>query len=252
MLMTKFNDLLQKKSHSFVSDAQFDLTYKNCRLQIRFDHKEIIREVAYEAPREWVLWMAALADHLQDKKMQSVGLLPLSSWMNFCEGDLAWQEYIQDELGDIDHPVFELWRGIWSQFQGRDHFKLKAQDFLVCRCFGVSLYELQHEKETNAAMGCRSCFSLVQKIKGFKVKRDLKLIKNRSKADWILLIDQRLKSSPEFEKYQFEILSMRDLQLVLKINQKLTQDEEVEVTLKIQDFLRLGVDPDLSVFLAFN
>ena len=250
--MTKFNDLLQKKSHSFSSDAQFDLTYKDCRLQVRFDHKEVIREVAFSSPVRWQLWMAALADHLVGKKMESIGVLPVSAWMNFCEGDLAWQEFIQDELGLIDHPIFELWRGIWSQFRGLDHFKLKPQEFLVCRCFGVTLKELQYEPETKAAMGCRSCFPLVQKIKGFKVKRDQRLIKDRSKADWILLIDQKLQSFSDYKKFEFELISMKDLQVVLKINKKLNHDEEVELTLKVQDFLRLGVDPDLSVFLAFG
>jgi hypothetical protein len=250
--MTKFNDLLQKKSHPFVNDAQFDLIYKDCRLQIRFDHKEVIREIAYSAPAKWQVWMAALADHLEGKKMESIGGLPLSAWMNFCEKDLAWQEYIQDELGLIDHPVFELWRGIWSQFRGRDHFKLKSQEFLVCRCFGVTLKELQHETETKAAMGCRSCFPLVQKIKGFKVKRDQRLIKERTKADWILLIDQKLKAFPEYEAYGFELMSMKDLQVVFKINKKLNHDQEVKLTLEVQDFLRLALDPDLSVFLTFS
>lgn len=249
--MTKFKDLIQKKSLPFVSDTQFDLTYRDCRLQIRFDHKEIIREVAYEAPAQWRPWMAALADYLQDKKMESIGILTLSEWMSFCDSDLAWQEYIHDELGYLDHPVQELWRGIWDQFKGRDHFKLKNEEFLVCRCFGVTLKELQNEVETKAAMGCRSCFSMVQKIKGFRVKTDPRLIKNRSKADWILLIDQKLKSFPEYNDYGFEVTQMTNLQVVLKTNTKLNQEAEGELTLKLQGFLRSGVDPDLSVFLTF-
>lgn len=248
--MIKFNDLLNQKSPPFYSDAQFDLTYQNCRLQVRFDHKEVIREVAYSGTGNWTIWLAALAHHLQDKKIESIGILPMEEWLKFCDGDLAWQEFIQDELGHIDHPVFELWRGIWSQFRGLDHFKLRPEEFLVCRCFGVTLKELQHEKETNAAMGCRSCFGMVQKIKGFKVKRDQRLIKDRSKMDWILIIDQKLKSFPAYHEYQFELTSMKDLQVVLKMNKKLGHDQEVDLTLQIQDFLRAAVDPDLSVFLV--
>ncbi len=250
--MIKFNDLLHHQSLGFVSSAQYDLSYQGCRLQIRFDHKEVIREVAYSAPAQWKPWLSALAIHLQDKKMESIGTLPSSEWMHFCDGDLAWQEFIHDELELLDHPVFELWRAVWAQFKSLTHFKLQNNEFLVCRCFGVTLKELQEESETKAGMGCRSCFPLIQKIKGFKVKRDLRLIKDRSKADWILLIDQKLKSFPEMEKYQFEILSMRDLQVVLKHHQKLSHDEEVNLTLKIQDFLRLAVDPDLAVFLSFE
>lgn len=252
MLMIKFNDLLLHRSHPFVSSAQYDLTYGGCRLQIRFDHKEVIREVAYSGTDQWRPWLAALAIHLQDKKMESVGPLPAEEWMQLCSGDLSWQEYIHDELGLLNHPPFELWRGIWSQFKGLTHFKLQNNEFLVCRCFGVTLKELQEEVETKAGLGCRSCFPLIQKIKGFKVKRDQRLIKDRSKADWILLIDQKIKGFPLYSDYRFEILSMRDLQVVFKYQQKLNHDQEVELTLKLQDFLRLAVDPDLSVFLSFE
>lgn len=139
----------------------------------------------------------------------------------------------------------------------------KSSETLICRCFSVRENEiLDYVRSTDnptfeglgkvskAATGCRSCVPQITKLLSFNSPKSLaRFYKQKSRADWLLEIDDRLKRFPEAQEWEMEIKNFQGTQVTITFNKKVSQTEEEVVSARLQDFLADALDPELGFFL---
>jgi hypothetical protein len=76
--------------------------------------------------------------------------------------------------------------------------------------------------------------------------------KEKPRAHWLLEIDYMLSCFPEAADWKMEIESFQGTQVSILFDKKVSQAEEENVSIQLQDFLAAALDSDLSFFLIRN
>lgn len=261
--MTNFKDLLLHGTHHrALPFPSVSLRFESIdqELQIRFDASDVIVEASYLGRLD--PWLGSLCELLPGLTLTQALNLKLSDWEKKYIDDPEFWDFRSELEGLIFVPALELLRGTLDLYRGRDYLYLEP-DHLVCRCFGVRekdvLAFLRGEsspdleklaEQTKAGMGCRSCVPQLSRwLAIHDPEKEVRTFKGRSRAQWLLIIDDLLDSHPLKESWGFAVESMKGNQVIINYDRDVSQREEENVGGKLQGFLASGTDPELAFFL---
>lgn len=251
LMMTSFKEILSNRSfnHELKVPTVSVSSENGHTLYLKLDKKEVIEEASFLGPFDpWLAGLCALVTGRNLHYLHQLGPGDLESYFKsdqtFCD---LWSER-EEELWFL--PV-EMLRAALDRFEGREHLYLPTSA-LVCRCFGVREDQILKGIKIKAGMGCRSCLPQIEELKKRKDKRKSskrRYYKQMSYADWLILTDEKLNTFPEKEEWGMEVGSFKGQSIVISYTRKVSQKEEEQMALKLQDFLGPLVDSDLSFFL---
>lgn len=261
--MKNFKELFANKAYNselLNASVQVSLPVSGHTLFLRFNSKDIIMEARYTGPTD--PWLSSLCYLLIDKSLHDASLLDLSAWdLHFSNDQTFWD--LKAEISqDIFIPALELLRAALNIFRGREYLYQESSP-LLCRCFGVRESDLASfiKKEesptlahfcekTKAGMGCRTCLPEITKRLDQQIPQSIKRIyKDKTHAEWMLLIDEALNKFPLKKDWSMEITGLKNNQVMISFDKDVSQKEKEEVNRKLQGFLAGAVDSDLSFFL---
>jgi bacterioferritin-associated ferredoxin len=139
----------------------------------------------------------------------------------------------------------------------------KEEEILVCKCFKVTKNKIQSMIEKNptlslldlktkskAGTGCGSCAPQVKEIYDhFQTKIPKRLFKNKSHADWVLIIEKEVNflwTQPLFGIYpKPQIIQFHQGTIRFSI-EKLSGDQEWELSQKLLNQFKMDLDEDLN------
>lgn len=223
------------------------------KLSLRFDKKENLLEARYQGAEN--VWFTALCYLIEGKNFLELKKITTSSLFESFKNDQDFLECFEDIQSKVMHPSFELLHLALDTYKGnlrnyKDHSKV------VCRCSGATeedIVAVIHEStslnelslKSKAGLGCRSCIKQLEK---YFARQKTRRFKEKTNATWIEEIQNHLAL---FHLSGLEIKSFSNGILTLQLAGKLSQREEEDLTLKLQDHFE-ALDPDLSVLLAFS
>jgi bacterioferritin-associated ferredoxin len=260
--MTSFKELFQANTFkSPLADASVTVS-STCghQLFLRINSRDIIINATYTGPVD--PWFASLCYLLINQNIDQALSMNLSRWDQAFQADQFYWDLKQEHQDDIFFPALELLKVALDVYQGKEHLYLPASP-LVCRCFGVResdvLHQLQSDPKltltalaakTKAGMGCRSCVPQLQRwLEGADARPVSRYYKQKSRADWILEIDEALKDFPDALPWQMQVESFSAQQVIISYEQDISQARLEEVSGKLQRYLASVVDSDLGFFL---
>lgn len=258
--MTKFKELLKGDSHLQRMEspsASASTPSTGHTLYLRFGPKEVIDSASYHGPKN--IWLASLCELLIGKTLFQATQLQRKDWELAFEQDLSFWDLWSQETDKIFFLPLELLKAALDRYQGREWGYQEASP-LVCRCFGVReediIQYLNTEAnptpeglgvKTKASMGCRSCLPQIERwFKGTATKK--RFYKERSYADWLILIDEKLCQFPEARPWDMEVESFKGNMVIISHQFEASQRQVEEVGQRLQDFLG-SLDPDLGFLL---
>jgi hypothetical protein len=249
--MIRFNQLFSNKAFNEpIENPTVSIsTLDGHHLHLCINKSEVITKASFEGSFD--IWLSSLCLILGGKTCNEVRFFIKDEWKkHFGTDQLFW-----DLFSEVQHDVFfkplEMLKAALDKYQGREHLYLDSSP-LICRCFGLRESDILNEKVTKAGSGCRSCLPQIEKLKTEltnKEKINKRYFKELSYADWLLIIDAKLKSFPDQLDWQMNVASFKGKVVIIEYEKSVTQREEEEMSIKLQDFLSLEVDSDLSFFL---
>ena len=223
------------------------------KLSLRFDKKENLLEARYQGEEN--VWFTSLCYFIEGRNFLDLKKINKNSLREVFGSDQDFLECFEDLNSKIMHPSFELLHLALDTYKGqlrtyKDHSKV------VCRCSGATeedIVAVIHEStslnelslKSKAGLGCRSCIKQLEK---YFARQKNRRFKDKTNATWIEELQNHLALFPESG---IEIQSFHNGLVTLSYPKKLSQREEEELTLKLQDHFE-GFDSDLSVLLAFS
>lgn len=259
--MIKFKDLLaDQKFNREVEFPSVEVKSQTHILYLKFDSKDVVLDAGYAGGTS--PWMASLCYISIGKTLSELSSLTWEIWDELFKDDQMYWDLKQEEETKFLQKHFEVLRAALDVFRGREYLYQESSP-LICRCFGIResdiLEHLQKEKTptletlagvSKAGMGCRSCVPQLKRwLVLHEAKKQSRFYKNKSVADWLVEIDYMLSCFPESEDWKMEVKSMKNQQVVISYDKKVTQKEEEKVTKELQDFLRASLDDGLAFFL---
>lgn len=260
--MIKFKDLLltnsfHKKLEAPSASAQSSSSLR--RLDLRFDSKDVIFTTGYSGKPD--IWYEALCQCLVGMRFTEAQDF---SWKNFDEtygDDAFYWERKSEALDHIFFESFELLRTALDVYRGREYIYGESSP-LICRCFGVREADVMSflkgqeivtleklAQETKASMGCRSCLPQLKKLLNVPLESEKRLVAGKSKADWILCIDEALRIFPFTEEWQLRLEEFSRNSVIITYDLQVTQKELETVGRKLQGFLGSETTPEFVFFL---
>ena len=229
-------------------------------LFLKFDSKDILTSASYTGPVD--TWLGSLCSLILGKSLFEMTHLSIQDWDKAYALDQTFWDLKLEIEEDFYFAPLELLRSALDIYRGREYL-YKEPEALICRCFGVRENDiLDYIRSTNgptleglatvsrAGMGCRSCVPQLTKLLSMNLpKSQVRFYKEKSRADWLLEIDDRLRRFPEAQEWEMEVESFQGTQVSITFKKKVSQAEEEVVSAKLQDFLGDGLDPELSFFL---
>jgi len=209
-------------------------------LHLKIDKAELVSEVSFEGAND---------SQFQDLCAKIVGktvdqilkddFYKLVPEIQYGPGDYIWSKSL------------ELLRATLFRYLGKA-FLYESLDPVVCHCFGIKRSELLTKRETRAGKGCRSCIPYLTdgNTTSLPSKSNSRYFKNISFADWLLLTDEKIKKFPMANDWGVHISGMNSYSITIHYTKEVSQKEEEQMNVLIQDFLRAEVDSDLSFFLS--
>jgi hypothetical protein len=164
-------------------------------------------------------------------------------------------QLLSEKLNTLENTIwmksYELLRAALYRYLGKA-FLYESLDPVVCHCFGIKRSELLLNQETRAGKGCRSCLPYLAASDGTSQlsKENRRYFKNISFADWLLLADEKIKKFPMATDWGLNLSGMNSYSITIDYTKAVSQKEEEQMNILIQDFLRAEVDSDLSFFLS--
>lgn len=260
--MIKFKDLLLTASSNHALEApSVGLSHRESgrRLELRFDSKDVLRGAGYTGAPD--LWLEALLACLTGLTFAEAQKFSWESFdRTFGEDPFYWEEKAEAQEKVFFWPL-ELLRATLDLYRGRETLYGEFSP-LICRCFGVRETDvleflrkdevLTLEKlaqETKASMGCRSCLPQLKKLLNVPKDPEKRLIAGRSKADWILRVDEALSLFPFTEEWKLQVEEFNRNTVIISFEKAVTQKEEETLGRKLQGFLGSETTPELAFFL---
>jgi bacterioferritin-associated ferredoxin len=257
--MRKFKDFFD--SHEFnhpMESPSVTLEYDGKILELRFDTKDVVVKASYQGTSD--PWLSSLCFLIEGKSLEELREFQLKNWEEAFKEDQSFWDFYQEEQERFLHPALEMLRASMEIYRGQD-FLYKEASPLVCRCFGVResviLDHLNHHDNPtldtlgevcHAGKGCRSCVPQLKRWLSEVQKKNTRFHKDRSLADWILLIDARLAQYTKKQELHLEVEKINGTTVVISYDSTLSQREEEMIGKDLQRFLS-EVDSDFSFFL---
>lgn len=258
--MKNFKEIFQDDSlNRTLTHASVSVKHKNHELFLDLNKKDQILGATYTGSQD--PWLASLCSIIVGKTLNEGLKLGWSDWDKAFKEDQFFWDLRQEKSEFIFFEALELLKATLDKYRGREYL-YHDRSPLVCRCFGVReedviAYLAKEENptleglgvDTKAGMGCRSCVPQLTRWLSQKSSDKSRFYKNRTKAEWLILIDEVLNRFPEAKEWKMEVLSLEKNQVIIAYDKKVAQREEEEVARRLQLFLSEGVDSDLGFFL---
>lgn len=261
--MTKFKDLLTSGVHRGILDSssvQVKSSSSAHTLFLRFDSKDVLLRAVYDGPAD--IWLESLCEISTKKSLNDLVHLCWKDWDEAFKEDQTYWDLKVEKSEEFFFASLELLKAALNSYRGREYL-YKEPQALICRCFGVREndvldYIRSSEDPTpeglavasKAGMGCRSCVPQLTKWLSVNMpKTQNRFYKEKSRAHWLLEIDYMLSCFPEASDWNMEVKSFQGNQVTVTFNKSVSQREEEDVGLRLQDFLGASLDADLSFFL---
>jgi bacterioferritin-associated ferredoxin len=259
--MTNLKDLYLSGAYNFsLNDFTVSVILpSDHHLYLIIDKNEIVTTASYAGQVD--LWLTGLCHLIKGKNLAELKLIGPSSWLERYSLDPFFCDHWDELKNNIVFWPEEALRAAIGKYLGQEHL-YRSEGVLVCRCFGVresAIINYLNEAEnptlseltlkTKAGMGCRSCRPQLEKLFLRQDIRKLRYYKDKPLAEWLLLVDEKLKASQLQAEWGFEILSFKQGRVVITYTKKASQREEEEITRELQHYLAGVVDPDLAFFL---
>ncbi len=259
--MKSFKETSESDSfHEAVFVPSVSLAFGTHTLNLKFDSKDLLTDLGYSGPQN--PWLSSLGQLSVGKTLNKLLQLNSKDWdESFKQDQFYWEV-----KGEVEEQIFfkamEVFMATLNQYRGRSDLYKEASP-LICRCFGVReddvLKHLKNEKaatletlaaSSQAGQGCRSCVpQLKRSLLILHTDARERVYKNRSIADWLLEIDYMLSCFPDSHDWNMKVESLRNRQVVLSYDKKVSQKEEEMMGIELQRFLSAGVDDGLAFFL---
>lgn len=228
-------------------------------LYLKFDSKDQLIKASYTGPQSF--WLGSLCLLISGKHLNELLNFNLHSWDEAFRHDQVFCDFKSEIEELVVFPPVELLKAALDIYRGRDYL-YRPSSALICRCFGVTESDVLDYirrsvdptveglgKETKAGLGCRSCVSQLSKwLSANTSKNQSRFYKERSYADWLLDIDQKLAEFPEALAWKMEVKNFRNNQVIIEFDKEVSQVEEEAISQRLQDFFST-LDADLSFFL---
>jgi len=229
-------------------------------LYLKFDSKDILTSASYTGPLD--TWLGSLCSLILGKSLFDMTHLGTKDWDKAFAQDQTFWDLKSEIEEDLFFVPLELLKSALDIYRGREYL-YKEPEALICRCFGVRendvLDYIRSTKDptpeglgavSKAGMGCRSCVPQLTKWLSINLpKSQARFYKEKPRADWLLEIDDRLQRFPEANEWKMEVESFHGTQVTITFNKKVSQSEEEEVSVRLQDFLGEALDAELGFFL---
>jgi bacterioferritin-associated ferredoxin len=258
-MTTSFKDFTQGLNHASLENPSVEVSSQHT-LYLKFDSKDVVIKASYQGQID--PWIGSMCTLIQGKALNQILSLSWKAWDEAFSQDQIYWDLKAEKSEEFFFPAVELLKASLDSFRGREYL-YKESDALICRCFGVRENDvLAYIRSTDdptpeglatfskAGMGCRSCVPQLTKWLSInQPKKDARFYKEKSRAHWILEIDYMLSCFPEALDWKMEVQSFQGNQVTINFDKEVTQREEEEVALRLQDFLADSLDSDLSFFL---
>jgi bacterioferritin-associated ferredoxin len=261
-MMIRFKDFVDGLSHSEMDHPSVKvITHQQLNvLYLRFNSKDILEKACYSGPiNPWIGSMCSLAN---GKSLSELLKLDKSEWLRtFSQDQMFCELYNENDEQFFFRPV-ELLKAGLDVYRGREYLYQESEP-LICRCFGIRENDVLSyvrsssdptpeglAESTKAGMGCRSCVGQLRKWLSIQTKKSRShFYKEKSYADWLIEIDYMLSCFPEALDWKMEVAKFQGLQVTIQFKKEVSQREEEDVAIRLQDFLGAALDSDLSFFL---
>jgi bacterioferritin-associated ferredoxin len=261
-MMINFKDFISGLNHSVTENPSAQVTSKATgqTLYLKFNNKDILTNASYAGPVD--PWLGSLCSIIIGKTMNEITKLSWKNWDQTFKHDQTFWDIKTDKAEEFFFAPLELLKAAIDSYRGREHL-YKEPEALICRCFGVRENDvLDYIRSSDdptpeglataskAGMGCRSCVPQLTKWLSVKMpKTQAHFFKEKSRAHWLLEIDYMLSCFPEAAEWKMEVKSFQGTQVSITFDKDVSQTEEEQVSIRLQDFLAAGLDSDLSFFL---
>ena len=229
-------------------------------IQLKFDSKDVLLDITYQGRID--PWMGGLCAVSIGKTLNQLEELSWKNWDEFFQNDQTYWDLKAEKVDDVFFAPWELLKAGLDLYRGRDYL-YRTSDPLICRCFGVRENDVLVyirkavdptpeglATETKAGMGCRSCVPQIKKwLSIHQPKAATHYYKEKTRASWLLEIDYMLSCFPQAQDWKMEVESFHGEQVIISFDKEVTQTEQENVSIELQDFLAAGLDSDLSFFL---
>ncbi len=150
---------------------------------------------------------------------------------------------------DVWSPAYEVLKLAFATFFGKDYLYC-SNDQVICPCFGLR----KSEKENllhKAKMGCGLCLNSQEQETNCKKKvQSKRYFKNLPNADWVLLVDEKLHNFSKTSEWGLKLQSMNGQTILIEFSKIVSQREEEEMQLELQNYLRGEIGEELLFFLV--
>lgn len=261
--MIKFKDFISGTHQGVLEGASVQVTSKSTShtLYLKFDSKDVLMKASYSGPND--VWLGSLCEVASQKTLNELIHLCWKDWDQAFSDDQTFWDLKTEKTEQFFFSAMELLKAGLNLFRGREYL-YKESEALICRCFGVRENDvLSYIRSTDdptpeglataskAGMGCRSCVPQLTKWLSVNMpKSHNRFYKEKSRAHWLLEIDYMLSCFPEASDWNMEVKSFQGHQVEISFKKSVSQREEEDVNLKLQDFLGASLDADLSFFLV--
>lgn len=261
--MTSFKDFTQGLNQSSMDLPSVKVTLNGTSqtLYLKFDAKDILTDVSYDGAID--PWLGSLCKIVKGKSLQQVSNINRDDWTKVFGQDQTYWDLSSEIENQILFFPLEILKAGLDIYRGRDYHYQKSSP-LICRCFGVRENDVLAyvrssddptpeglAEGTKAGMGCRSCVPQLTKwLSTHQPKKRSHFFKEKSRAQWLMEMDYMLSCFPHSLEWKMDIRSFQDAQVIIEFDKNVTQAEEEEMAVKLQDFLAAGLDADLSFFLT--
>jgi len=260
--MINFKDFISGLHHSKMENPSVQVISKvtSHTLFLKFNNQDLLTNASYSGSID--PWLGSMCTIVNGKTLNQMTKLCWKDWDQAFEQDQTFWDLKTEKNDEFFFAALELLKVGLDSYRGKEHL-YKESSPLICRCFGVRENDvLDYIRSTDdptpeglataskAGMGCRSCVPQLTKWLSIQMpKSQTHFYKEKTRAHWLLEIDYMLSCFPESADWKMEVSNFQGTQVSITFEKNVSQIEEEEVAVRLQDFLAAGLDADLSFFL---
>ncbi|MBA2405568.1 MAG: (2Fe-2S)-binding protein [Bdellovibrionales bacterium] len=260
--MINFKDFVSGLNQSQIENPSVQVTSKVSAhtLFLKFDNRDVLIKASYSGAVD--PWLGSMCSIVSGKTLSQMTALAWKDWDETFKQDQTFWDFKAEKAENFFFTPLELLKAGLDSYRGREYL-YKDTEALICRCYGVRENDvLDYIRTTDdptpeglatvskAGMGCRSCVPQLTKWLSIHMpKTQTHHYKEKTRAHWLLEIDYMLNCFPESADWKMEVKSFQGSQVSITFDKDVSQPEEEEVGVRLQDFLAAALDSDLSFFL---